>query len=123
MPDSVDKLLDNDNALDGFSRAQVSMILTNPNLEDNPIVYVNEAFQRMTPTTIEKYQPRVTSPRRRSPTSRSLGPSSSCPRNSACRSSFVISAGSTTNRSARFSSYRRAPCDPESLVAEGSSQI
>lgn len=48
MPDSVDQLLDKDNALDGFSRAQVAMILTNPNLEDNPIVYVNEAFQRMT---------------------------------------------------------------------------
>lgn len=48
MPDSVTNLLDKDNALDGFSRAQVSMILTNPNLEDNPIVYVNEAFQRMT---------------------------------------------------------------------------
>ena len=37
-PDSVDQLLDKDNALDGFSRAQVSMILTNPNLEDNPIL-------------------------------------------------------------------------------------
>jgi PAS domain S-box-containing protein len=33
---------------DGFLRAQVSMILTNPNLEDNPIVYVNEAFIRTT---------------------------------------------------------------------------
>ena len=48
MPDNVTQLLDDDRALDGFSRAQVSMILTNPNLEDNPIVYVNEAFQRMT---------------------------------------------------------------------------
>jgi PAS domain S-box-containing protein len=33
---------------EGFSRAQVSMVLTNPNLEDNPIVYVNEAFTRTT---------------------------------------------------------------------------
>lgn len=48
MPDSVTQLLDEDQALDGFSRAQVSMILTNPNLDDNPIVYVNEAFQRVT---------------------------------------------------------------------------
>ncbi|MCE8005872.1 PAS domain-containing protein [Aestuariivita sp.] len=48
MPDSVAQLLDEDRALEGFSRADVSMILTNPNLEDNPIIYVNEAFQRMT---------------------------------------------------------------------------
>ena len=48
MPDNVTQLLEDSRALDGFSRAQVSMILTNPNLEDNPIVYVNEAFQRMT---------------------------------------------------------------------------
>ncbi|MFK7867689.1 MAG: PAS domain-containing protein [Roseobacter sp.] len=33
---------------DGFGRAQVSMIVTNPHLEDNPIVYVNEAFTRTT---------------------------------------------------------------------------
>lgn len=31
-----------------FSRASVSMVLTNPNLEDNPIVYVNDAFTRTT---------------------------------------------------------------------------
>ena len=48
MADSVTKLLDDDKAFEGFSRAQVSMILTNPNLDDNPIVYVNEAFQRVT---------------------------------------------------------------------------
>ncbi len=33
---------------EGFARAKVSMVLTNPNLEDNPIVYVNEAFTRTT---------------------------------------------------------------------------
>lgn len=32
----------------GFSRATVSMVITNPRLEDNPIVYVNDAFERMT---------------------------------------------------------------------------
>ncbi|TNF64487.1 MAG: PAS domain-containing protein [Rhodobacteraceae bacterium] len=48
MPDNVTSLLDDTKAFEGFSRAQVSMILTNPNLEDNPIVYVNEAFQRVT---------------------------------------------------------------------------
>lgn len=37
-----------DKGFDGFSRAQVSMVLTNPNLEDNPIVYVNDAFTRST---------------------------------------------------------------------------
>lgn len=33
---------------DGFTRADVSMVLSNPNMEDNPIVYVNEAFQKTT---------------------------------------------------------------------------
>jgi len=33
---------------DGFTRADVSMVLSNPHMEDNPIVYVNEAFQRTT---------------------------------------------------------------------------
>lgn len=38
-----------DNAgFEGFGRAQVSMVLTNPNLEDNPIVYVNQAFTATT---------------------------------------------------------------------------
>lgn len=37
-----------DEGFEGFGRAQVSMVLTNPNLEDNPIVYVNEAFTRTT---------------------------------------------------------------------------
>ncbi len=32
----------------GFSRSQVAMVLTNPNLDDNPIVYANEAFVRTT---------------------------------------------------------------------------
>ncbi len=37
-----------DQGFEGFSRAQVSMVMTNPHLEDNPIVYVNEAFTRTT---------------------------------------------------------------------------
>lgn len=37
-----------DEGFEGFGRAQVSMVLTNPNLEDNPIVYVNQAFTRTT---------------------------------------------------------------------------
>lgn len=56
----ADSLVDTENALkdgqslfddqgfEGFSRAQVSMVMTNPHLEDNPIVYVNEAFTRTT---------------------------------------------------------------------------
>jgi len=48
MPDSLTELLQDDKYFDGFSRAQVSMIVTNPNLEDNPIVYVNQAFTRVT---------------------------------------------------------------------------
>lgn len=48
MPDTVEKLLEEDKAFDGFSRAQAAMVVTNPHLEDNPIVYVNQAFTRMT---------------------------------------------------------------------------
>ncbi|PRY95615.1 PAS domain S-box-containing protein [Hasllibacter halocynthiae] len=31
-----------------FSRATVSIVLTNPNVDDNPIVYINEAFEELT---------------------------------------------------------------------------
>ena len=37
-----------DTELDGFSRVHVAMVVTDPRLEDNPIVYVNDAFQRTT---------------------------------------------------------------------------
>jgi PAS domain S-box-containing protein len=43
-----EKDLFDDDGFEGFARAQVSMVLTNPNLEDNPIVYVNQAFIRTT---------------------------------------------------------------------------
>ncbi len=48
MPDTVEELLEDDKAFEGFARAQVSMVVTNPHLEDNPIVYVNQAFTRCT---------------------------------------------------------------------------
>ncbi|MEL6451775.1 MAG: PAS domain-containing protein [Pseudomonadota bacterium] len=48
MPDTIEQLLQDDKAFDGFSRAQVAMVVTNPHLEDNPIVYVNQAFTRCT---------------------------------------------------------------------------
>ena len=35
-------------ALAGFSRISVAMVLTDPRAADNPIVYVNEAFERIT---------------------------------------------------------------------------
>ena len=35
-------------ALEGFSRMRLSMVITNPAIEDNPIVYVNDAFERTT---------------------------------------------------------------------------
>ena len=44
----TDSSIFDDGAFDGFARAQVSMVLTNPHLEDNPIVYVNDAFTRTT---------------------------------------------------------------------------
>lgn len=43
-----EQALFDDQGFEGFSRAQVSMVITNPHLEDNPIVYVNEAFTRTT---------------------------------------------------------------------------
>lgn len=43
-----EEILFNDKVFDGFARVQLPMILCNPNLDDNPIVYVNEAFTRTT---------------------------------------------------------------------------
>ncbi|CTQ49968.1 PAS domain-containing protein [Jannaschia donghaensis] len=37
-----------EDALAGFSRVKVAMVLTDPRVEDNPIVYVNAAFERVT---------------------------------------------------------------------------
>ncbi|MEL7092616.1 MAG: PAS domain-containing protein [Pseudomonadota bacterium] len=48
MPDTIEQLLEDDKSFEGFTRAGVSMVLTNPNIEDNPIVYVNQAFTRCT---------------------------------------------------------------------------
>ncbi|MFK7875722.1 MAG: PAS domain-containing protein [Paracoccaceae bacterium] len=48
MPDTLEDLLQDDKAFDGFARAQVSIVVTNPHLDDNPIVYVNQAFTRIT---------------------------------------------------------------------------
>ena len=31
-----------------FSRSAVAMVITNPNIRDNPIVYINDAFMRLT---------------------------------------------------------------------------
>lgn len=41
-------VLDDQEAALTFQRAAVSIVLTNPNLEDNLIVYVNDGFQRVT---------------------------------------------------------------------------
>jgi PAS domain S-box-containing protein len=41
-------VLDDSDALSGFSRLSVAMVITNPNTEDNPIVYINDAFERIT---------------------------------------------------------------------------
>lgn len=43
-----DEILFNDKIFDSFAQVQLSMILCNPNLDDNPIVYVNEGFTRTT---------------------------------------------------------------------------
>ncbi|WP_255588405.1 PAS domain-containing protein [Jannaschia pagri] len=41
-------MIDDKAALANFSRVRVAMILTDPRAEDNPIVYVNSAFERTT---------------------------------------------------------------------------
>ncbi|GFE51516.1 signal transduction histidine kinase [Roseobacter cerasinus] len=48
MADTIQKGLIEDTSFDGFGRTQVSMVVTNPHLKDNPIVYVNHAFTRQT---------------------------------------------------------------------------
>lgn len=40
--------ISNEDATAIFSASTVSMVLTNPRLPDNPIVYVNRAFERLT---------------------------------------------------------------------------
>ncbi|ETW13921.1 putative signal transduction histidine kinase [Roseivivax marinus] len=45
---ALSAILDDRDALDGFSRLAISMIITNPLAPDNPIVYVNDAFERTT---------------------------------------------------------------------------
>lgn len=40
--------IDRKTAMAAFNRSSVAMVLTNPNLPDNPIIYVNQAFERIT---------------------------------------------------------------------------
>ena len=44
----IARVLTDSQALEGFSRLAISMVITNPNAEDNPIIYVNDAFERTT---------------------------------------------------------------------------
>lgn len=48
MHDTLTNLFQDDTTFGGFARAKVSIVVSNPNLEDNPIVYVNQAFTRIT---------------------------------------------------------------------------
>ena len=48
MPDTVEELIEEEADFAAFARVGVSMVVTNPNLDDNPIVYVNQAFSRVT---------------------------------------------------------------------------
>ena len=41
-------VVDEDGASLAFTRASVAMVMTNPRIDDNPIVYVNDAFGRLT---------------------------------------------------------------------------
>lgn len=40
--------MDENEAIAAFSRSSIAMVLTNPRLEDNPIIYVNRAFEKLT---------------------------------------------------------------------------
>ena len=44
----IGSVLSDAEAAIGFAGAAVSMVVTNPHIDDNPIVYVNDAFERMT---------------------------------------------------------------------------
>lgn len=48
MVETGDTLLDEGKAFEAFSRARLAIVVTNPDLTDNPIVYVNDAFTRVT---------------------------------------------------------------------------
>lgn len=48
MVETGDTLLDDGKAFEAFSRARLAIVVTNPDLTDNPIVYVNDAFTRVT---------------------------------------------------------------------------
>ena len=52
MSDSAQRklsaVLDDREAVAGFSRLSIAVVITNPRAPDNPIVYVNEAFERVT---------------------------------------------------------------------------
>ena len=48
MPGNIQCMIDDDSAFEGVSRTEVAIVVTNPNLEDNPIIYAKEAFQRVT---------------------------------------------------------------------------
>lgn len=41
-------ILSDSDVLIGFSRLSIAMLITNPALDDNPIIYVNDAFERTT---------------------------------------------------------------------------
>ena len=45
---SIGEVIRDDDADIAFSRATVSIVITNPNLPDNPIIYVNQAFEELT---------------------------------------------------------------------------
>ncbi|MEQ3625117.1 MAG: PAS domain-containing protein [Celeribacter sp.] len=40
--------MDEARAIERFSRSRIAMVLTDPNQDDNPIIYVNRAFEAMT---------------------------------------------------------------------------
>lgn len=48
MADTIQGILMEDASFDGFSKTQIPMVVSNPRLEDNPIVYANHAFTRQT---------------------------------------------------------------------------
>lgn len=48
MADTLQDFLTEDSSFDGFSRTQIPMVVSNPHLEDNPLVYVNHAFTAQT---------------------------------------------------------------------------
>lgn len=48
IPEGLARKIDDDEASEIFSASRVAFVITDPNQDDNPVIYVNKAFERLT---------------------------------------------------------------------------